>query len=155
MAARCVPEISFSGRGSGRIYELYIEKDYDRMYQYLDETSRRIISREDFISRNQNIYEGIGTTGLQVTISGAESEENEVAYSISMETEAGTVTFNNHARFTKEKDGYYLQWDDSLIFPDLLSTDKVRVEELRLREGQFMTETDWCWPGRGLFLRWA
>ena len=58
-----------------------------------------------------------------------------MAYSISMETEAGTVTFNNHARFTKEKDGYYLQWDDSLIFPDLMSTDKVRVEELKAQRG--------------------
>lgn len=138
---------------AGEVLEGYmsciLEKDYDRMYQYLDETSRRIISREDFISRNQNIYEGIGTTGLQVTISGAESEENEVAYSISMETEAGTVTFNNHARFTKEKDGYYLQWDDSLIFPDLLSTDKVRVEELKAQRGTIYDRNGLVLAGQG------
>ncbi|HIS80450.1 MAG TPA: hypothetical protein IAB52_03180, partial [Candidatus Scatomonas merdavium] len=73
------------------------EGDYEQMYQMLDENSRRVVSREDFIARNQNIYEGIGLSDIQITVSDTADEENEVAYRTVMETEAGQITFNHYA----------------------------------------------------------
>jgi penicillin-binding protein 3 len=41
-------------------YFSYIEnKNYEKMYQLLDTESKQSITIEDFVSRNQNIYEGI------------------------------------------------------------------------------------------------
>ena len=47
-----------------------------------------------------------------------------------METEAGTVDFTNIVRLTKDKQkGYLINWSSSLIFPQLNSTDKVRIKK--------------------------
>ena len=125
------------------------EGDYEQMYQMLDENSRRVVSREDFIARNQNIYEGIGLSDIQITVSDTADEENEVEYRTVMETEAGQITFNNYARFTDEQDGWYLQWEDSLIFPDLLSSDKIRVEEMEAARGTIYDRNGQVLAGEG------
>ena len=39
------------------------EGKYDQMYALLDSESQSAYSEEDFITRNQNIYEGIGGSG--------------------------------------------------------------------------------------------
>ena len=41
----------------------------------------------------------------------------------------GTIQFQNYARFSREEEGWRLQWNDGLIFPDLTASDTVRVEE--------------------------
>ena len=47
-----------------------------------------------------------------------------VTYQTSFDTVAGTISFENEALFLKGEDGYKLVWDDSMIFPNLTSTDK-------------------------------
>ena len=50
-------------------YTEYIRTgNYEAMYGMLNEQSRKNISLEDFTARNKNIYEGIGTSGLQVEV---------------------------------------------------------------------------------------
>ena len=51
--------------------------NYEAMYQMLDSESRMSISREDFVTRNKNIYEGIGASSIQVEITGVE-EKNQL-----------------------------------------------------------------------------
>lgn len=112
--------------------------DYASMYGLLSTKSQAAISREDFIARNQNIYEGIEAANLSVTVTGAEVREGArvVSYSTRMDTAAGEISFTNTATFTKaEKGGYGLEWSPQLIFPDLASGDKVRVNTLRAERG--------------------
>ena len=51
------------------------EGNYEAMYRMLDSGSRMDISQEDFITRNKNIYEGIGASSIRVDITGVEEKE--------------------------------------------------------------------------------
>lgn len=102
------------------------EGKYKLMYELLDEQSKAYVDQETFIERNQNIYEGIEAADIQVSIL-SDEKDKALRYETSMETVAGTLIFQNQASFSKKDGKYYLQWDDSIIFPDLLRTDKVRV----------------------------
>ena len=57
-----------SGDKPGELLKTYMacieEGDYDQMYDMLDGISSSRISREDFIERNRNIYEGIETSDI-------------------------------------------------------------------------------------------
>ena len=68
------------------------EGKYDQMYALLDSESQGTYSEEDFITRNQNIYEGIGAADIQVTVPEPENDRGEdtevVTYSTSMNTSA-------------------------------------------------------------------
>lgn len=46
------------------------EKNYEEMYHILDMHDSGLISQEDFIKRNSNIYEGIKIKNMQVEITG-------------------------------------------------------------------------------------
>ena len=57
-------------------YTSYIEKqEYGKMYAMLDHESAANISQDDFITRNQNIYEGINFQDPDVKILGTEKNE--------------------------------------------------------------------------------
>ncbi len=48
------------------------------------------------------------------------------------------ISFENKALFLKDEEGYQLVWDDSLIFPNLASTDKVRVSTTQAERGEIL-----------------
>lgn len=101
------------------------KKDYGTMYGLLDKGSQKEISKKEFIQRNQKIYQGIGAKNMKVTVD-KDSEGDKVSYHMSMDTIAGRISFDQKAYFEKEGREYRLKWDDSLIFPDMEFTDKVR-----------------------------
>ena len=113
-------------------FSLLNSGDYEKMYALLSDSSKDSISEEDFISRNQNIYEGIEASNIEVTFPSDESSSKDtetVTYSTSMDTCAGSVSFDNQAVLEKNRDGEYrIDWDSTLIFPSLQDDYKVRVE---------------------------
>lgn len=117
-------------------YMSYVEEEeYDKMYQMLDEESRKEISKEDFVSRNQKIYEGISMKKLDVTIT-SKKRDTTVAYRVEMRTSAGKIKYGNKTSFVKENRRYRVKWDDSMIFPQLGGEDKVRVKTLYAKRGE-------------------
>ena len=40
------------------------EQKYEEMYEYLDDESKQKISKEDFVTRNKNIFEGIDMSNI-------------------------------------------------------------------------------------------
>ena len=58
-----------------------------------------------------------------------------VTYHVKMQTSAGTISYNNKTEFVKENRRYRMEWDDSVIFPQLGAKDKVRVVTLHARRG--------------------
>lgn len=117
-------------------YMSYAEEgEYEKMYQMLDEESQKGISREDFISRNQKIYEGISMKNLDVTIT-SKKRDTTVAYRVEMRTSAGKIKYGNKTSFVKENRRYRVKWDDSMIFPHLGAEDKVRVKTLYAKRGE-------------------
>lgn len=113
-------------------YMSYIsDGQYEKMYGMLDEASKASISKEDFVQRNQRIYEGIGMENMQIEIIKLNEEQKgqaAVNYRTAMDTVAGEISFENWAVFTEgEGKQYALSWKHGLIFPNLDADDKVSV----------------------------
>lgn len=116
------------------------EGKYDQMYALLDSESRSTYSEEDFISRNQNIYEGIGASDIRVDVPENEDSRREdtevVTYSTSMDTSAGEIDFDNQMTLKKNGEGEYrIDWDSTLIFPSLLEEYRVSVDTVQAQRG--------------------
>ena len=117
--------------------DLLNQKDYDEMYA---KTASMNMSEDDFTTRNQNIYEGIGAENVSVDITGVEKADNgyDISYSEKMYTSAGEINFSNTARIVKEGEEYKLKWNSSIIFPELGETDKVRISTIKAKRGSIL-----------------
>lgn len=127
-------------------YFSYItSQDYEKMYNLVDAGD---VSKDDFISRNQNIYEGIGCSDVKIEIKS--EEKDSVSYSVTLTTLAGEISYDNTARFTTDSEkGTVLVWDDSVIFPELTSTDKVRIYTDEAARGQILDRNNVVLAGTG------
>ena len=135
-------------------YISYInEQKYEEMYNMITETAKQQISKQDFIARNKNIYEGIDMTNMKVEITGIEEETrkiNKISYKLRMDTEAGKVEFDNNVRLTKDKDvGHLIEWSSNLIFPQLGNTDKVRIKTISAERGEIVDKNGNLLAGEG------
>ena len=62
---------------------------------------------------------------------------------------AGTISFENEAFFINGEEGYKLVWDDSMIFRNLTSTDKVRVSTTQAERGEILDRNGRVLAGKG------
>ena len=113
-------------------------QEYEQMYAMLHIEASGNVSQEDFIKRNSAIYEGIEIQNMAVEIIAYDEEQLTVTYQTSFDTVAGEISFENEAFFLEGEDGYKLVWDNSLIFPNLASTDKVRVSTTQANRGEIL-----------------
>ena len=125
-------------------------REYEQMYEMIDAGISGNISQEDFVKRNSAIYEGIDVDNMKVHITSYDKEQKEICYETSMDTVAGKVTFENKASFILEKGKYKLIWNDSLIFPELDSTDKVKVSTTSAKRGQIIDRNGHLLAGEGV-----
>lgn len=129
------------------------EQNYEEMYKLLTNDSKEQISKEDFISRNKNIYEGIDMTDMKIEITNVTEENSKtyvISYNQSMNSEAGKIEFENTANVIKDKElGYQLNWKSSLIFPNLSSTDKVRIKTISAERGSIVDKNGNMLAGLG------
>ena len=82
------------------------------------------------------------------------TEENSktyiISYNQSMNSEAGKIEFENTANVIKDKElGYQLNWKSSLIFPNLSSTDKVRIKTISAERGSIVDKNGNMLAGLG------
>lgn len=136
-----------------KYYELLSEKSYDEMYELVQTD----LSREDFMQRVKNIYEGIEAKDISIHISSnviikdendgtnsviytdEDEELNEsvdINYKLSMNTLAGEIEFKNRTPVIKNGNDYKIQWSSSMIFPGLKDDEKVRVRTLVSKRGE-------------------
>lgn len=111
-------------------------KDYEAMYNL----TTRNTEKEEYITRNKNIYEGIEVSKIDINVvkTTKSGKEAEVVYTITMNTAAGEIDFSNTAYFTKEDDTYKLKWSSNDIFPSLKNEYKVRVSTLEASRGEIL-----------------
>ena len=113
---------------------------YEKMYDLLNEESQKSISKEEFIKRNKNIYKGIGVQTIDADVT-SKKRSTTVTYhvKISIAEKYGnrrSPQDNNRTDFVKENHRYRIDWDDSVIFPQLGAEDKVRVKTLYAKRGR-------------------
>ena len=124
-------------------------QEYEQMYAMLHIEASGNVSQKDFIKRNSAIYEGIEIQNMAVEIIAYDEEQLTVTYQTSFDTVAGEISFENEAVFLEDEDGYKLVWDNSLIFPNLASTDKVRVSTTQANRGEILDRNGRVLAGKG------
>ena len=124
-------------------------QEYEQMYAMLHIEASGNVSQEDFIKRNSAIYEGIEIQNMVVEIIAYDEEQLTITYQTSFDTVAGEISFENEAFFLEGEDGYKLVWDNSLIFPNLASTDKVRVSTTQANRGEILDRNGRVLAGKG------
>lgn len=137
-------------------YMAHIEKkEYEEMYRMTDPEGSEYTSKEIFIKRNSAIYEGIEITNIQIDDIQADNTEKAkarytLAYQMSFDTSAGPIRFENKMDFRKSEDGYKILWNSGLIFPELTSTDKVRISSTQAKRGKISDRYDRMLAGPGI-----
>ena len=125
----------------------YFEKlsngEYEAMYDYVITDT----SKEDFVNRIKNIYEGIEAKNIATTVltnveDGDNSNIVNVTYNNSMDTIAGNMSFMNTVKLQKQDEGYKILWDSTVIFPDLKDEYKIRVATLDSTRGAIYDRND-------------
>ena len=114
------------------------ERKYEEMYQMVATMNR---SQEDFVKRNQNIYEGIGSSNIKVEIQNIEKQgkDYQIQYHQKMFTKAGEVEFDNQVIVEK---GNSLKWSSHFIFPQLEENQKVRISTIQAKRGDILDRND-------------
>ena len=125
------------------------KQEYEEMYAMLHIEASGNVSQEKFVTRNSAIYEGIEARNMAVQIIAYDEEQMSVTYQTAFDTVAGTISFENEALFLKGEDGYKLVWDDSMIFPNLTSADKVRVSTTQAVRGEILDRNGRVLAGKG------
>ena len=113
------------------------EKNYEEMY---NKVSNMDMSKEDFITRNKNIYEGIESQNIKVENITLEKQEDKylVNYHENMFTGAGEVEFDNQVQIEKQEKEYKLKWSSEFIFPQLADNQKVRISTIKAKRGEII-----------------
>ncbi|MFG6384771.1 MAG: penicillin-binding transpeptidase domain-containing protein [Lachnospiraceae bacterium] len=132
-------------------YMNYIsEQNYKEMYKMIDIEASGKIDKEDFIKRNSAIYQGIEVQNMKIRITSYNEQKNIVQYQTSFDTLAGNISFQNEAFFLKGEKGYKLVWDDSLIYPNLHSMDKIKVATIPAKRGEILDRNGHLLAGEGV-----
>lgn len=139
------------------IWQNYIscinEQKYEEMYNMISNDTTQTISKEDFITRNKNIYEGIDMADLKIQINNVVEEDKnnvKIYYTETMETSAGNIKFDNSVKLVKDKEKKYcIVWNHNLILPGLNSTDKVKVKTIKAERGEIYDQNGKLLAGKG------
>lgn len=122
------------------------KKEYEQMYEMLDDTTKQSVTQETFVNRNKRIYKGIDATDVKIDVKEVnrmDNGERVVKYNMSLSTLAGDIEFENTVTLLKgEERDYNIVWSDSMIFPELTSEDKVNVETDPATRGRILDRND-------------
>lgn len=133
---------------ASRYIKAWNEQQFEKMYEQLSKNAKDTIDKESFTERYKMIYDGIRLTKLEVKpnfpkekLSNKENEVN-IDYEIKMNTIAGELHFTHNFKLikeeTEEEKRWVVDWNPSLIFPQLEDGDKVRVETMPAKRGEIL-----------------
>ena len=136
-------------------FALVEKKQYDKMYDMLSESSKEKISKKKFTERNQNIYEGIEAKDIKISIPEKEKLKGNpvtVKYSETMETSADEISFDNAVTLQKKDGEYKIDWDSTVIFPNLQDSYKVQIQTESAQRGTIYDRNGVILAGNGTVL---
>ena len=105
--------------------------DYNTMYGLISRVSQDTITLEDFARRNRDALNEMsaGSFDYEVLSSLVSPYASEVAYRVTYHTAlVGDIPREMIARFALENNEWKLQWDDSLILPELAGGNVLRMD---------------------------
>ncbi len=127
------------------------EKNYEAMYEKVSITD---MSKEEFIARNKNIYEGIECNNIKIEITDVEKQENgyKILYNETMFTAGGEIQFDNEVTTQKSDKEYKLKWSSNFIFPQLADNQKVRISTIKAKRGEILDRNNQKLASNGTIL---
>jgi penicillin-binding protein 2 len=105
--------------------------DYASMYNMLSQSSRDAITLEDFSKRYNDALNTMSATEIEYSINSSllSPDAAEVAYNIIYKTVlAGDLQRDIVAHLVNEDGAWKVQWDDSLILPELAGGNQLAME---------------------------
>ena len=122
--------------------EKWVQADYSSMYEMLTTDSKEYITEEDFVSRYTNIFTAINANNLSFEIDGKSIKEDDVItipFKLNTNSITGDLSLTDYKlSLVKEDKEYKIKWDESLIFPNMIKDDKVRVSTTQAKRGNIL-----------------
>lgn len=126
--------------------EKWIDNDFSGMYSMLTENSKKYIDEETFVNRYTNIYSAINLKDLEIAISGDIIKNEDfytVPFSLKGNTIAGELNISDYkVNIYKVDKEYFINWDESLLFPNMIEGDKVYVRTFSHTRGKILDRND-------------
>lgn len=126
--------------------EKWIDNDFSGMYSMLTENSKKYIDEETFVNRYTNIYSAINLKDLEIEISDDIIKNEDyytVPFSLKGNTIAGELNISDYkVKIYKVDKEYFINWDESLLFPNMIEGDKVYVRTFSHTRGKILDRND-------------
>ena len=126
--------------------EKWINSDFSGMYSMLTDSSKEYIDEETFVNRYTNIYSAIDLKDLEIEISGDIIKNKDyytVPFSLKGNTVAGELNITDYkVNIYKVDKEYLINWDESLLFPNMIEGDKVYVRNFSHTRGKILDRND-------------
>ena len=120
---------------------------YEELYEELANESKKYIdeeyeSKEGFVQKYSNIYSVMGVNNIKIDIKDSENKL-EIPITITMNTIAGELKFDDaNIKLVKEDNKYKILWNESLILPQMIQGDKIRVKTTNGSRGRILDRND-------------
>lgn len=122
--------------------EKWINKDFESMYSMLNQSSKEYITEEAFVSRYKTIYSAINLTDLEITSNGNPIKNKDfytIPFTLKCNTIAGELKLTDFkVNIYKVDKEYLINWDESLILPNMLEGDKLYVRNFNHTRGKIL-----------------
>lgn len=133
-----------SGPSAKTAWDDYIKawekKDYESMYNLLDNKSKSETDHDTFINKYTNIYNGIDAENLKIETKDIVDGDGgkTAAYHFSADTLAGNVSFDQSVNLVKEDDAYKISWSYAQIFPQMQNGDGIQISTEEAKRGSIL-----------------
>ncbi|MEC3885232.1 penicillin-binding transpeptidase domain-containing protein [Halobacillus sp. HZG1] len=134
-------------------FQSYMESwengEYEKMYEDLSENSKQLLNKEEFVDRYTTIYEGIDMANLSFTYELPEEEQEyetedtpSFEFKGTLDSLGGAIEFSNMTTLVYEEEEenddarWAVQWNSSMIFPQMEEGDEVRAWTLDPKRGE-------------------
>lgn len=122
--------------------EKWLKSDFSGMYSMLTKESKESINEETFVNRYKTIYSAINLDNLDISLNkDLEKKDNyyTASFTLKATTIAGELNLTNFdVDIYKEENNYLINWDESLIFPNMIKDDKVYVRTTNHSRGKIL-----------------
>ncbi len=97
---------------------------------------------DDAMQKYSNIYSAMGVNNIKIDIKDSENKL-EIPITITMNTIAGELKFDDASiKLVKEDNKYKILWNESLILPQMIQGDKIRVKTTNGSRGRILDRND-------------
>ncbi|PLS07992.1 penicillin-binding transpeptidase domain-containing protein [Neobacillus cucumis] len=126
---------------------LWNQQKFAKMYDYLSTDAKKNMTKEQFTSRYEKLYDDLQITDLKIdfkkpTKDQKEEEQTKYSFTASMNSIAGPIKFTQQARLQEEKrdnnKNWYVDWNTEFIFPELKEGDTIGVSTTAPKRGEIL-----------------